>query len=70
MPADVNVCPACQKPCSGLYQSKQHGLVCFSCLDEVEPEIIDRYDGWRDREVLHDKRRSLAQQNFCLEPRQ
>ena len=69
MPDDRIICPQCGKPCSGLYASRRKGLMCFTCLDAEEPGTVDRYDGWRDREILHDKRRAIAQQNFCVEPR-
>lgn len=65
---ESNLCPRCGKPANGLYPSRSHGVLCFGCLDELEPEVVDRYDGWRDREIQHDKRRALAIKNFCTSP--
>ena len=68
MPDERIICPKCGQPCSGLYESRRGGLMCYTCLDAQEPETVDRYDGWRDRELLREKRRSLALHNFCVSP--
>jgi transcription initiation factor TFIIIB Brf1 subunit/transcription initiation factor TFIIB len=67
--ADPVTCPRCNNPCSGLYWTRRAELVCATCLDQIEPETVSRYDGWRDRELLHDRRAKLAQANFNSIPR-
>ena len=47
---------------SGLYATPTSTprYLCFDCLDRLYPQVIDRYDGWRDREDLHAKRAKIA----------
>ena len=65
MPNDSIVCPICHNSCAGLYALRTGGEACFPCLDAAEPETVDRYDGWRDREVLRERRAHIARTNFC-----
>lgn len=66
MASDI-ICPRCGQPVSGLYESKA-GFLCFSCLDKEDSTIVDRYDGWRDRETLKVRRADIARKNFCTAP--
>ena len=63
-----DLCPTCGQPAAGLYASHAQGLVCFACLDGLEPATVDRYDGWRDRELDRQRRADLARKNFFSEP--
>lgn len=51
---------------SGLYATRERTIryVCFNCLDELEPAVVARYDGWREREELRAKRAKVARSNF------
>ncbi len=38
--------------------------VCFDCLDQVAPEYVNKYPGWRERERVKRQRAAQARQNF------
>lgn len=38
--------------------------LCFDCLDEVAPEYVNKYPGWRERERVKLQRAEQARKNF------
>jgi len=57
------ICPTCGEETDGLYQypGQADSWVCFNCLP---PELVDRYPGWRERELLKARQRDQARRNF------
>lgn len=77
MPANTHlsastICARCsQDSPSGLYATRERltRYVCFSCLDELEPATVARYDGWSERESVKARRAAVARANFHAERR-
>lgn len=61
-------CAKCRTLSGALYENaaKPGQLLCFPCLDAVNPRQVDRYPGWRERERRHEQRAAQARQNFQL----
>lgn len=38
--------------------------LCFECLDEIAPEYVNKYPGWRERERVKRQRTEIARKNF------
>jgi hypothetical protein len=64
-------CAKCGKEVSATWgnpKSAKPQQVCFDCLDEVAPEYVNKYPGWRERERTKRARAEMARKNFAHAP--
>ena len=70
-------CPKCGIEARSLYENPkpkllvtrgkgqvQKEFLCFDCLDRIAPEYVNKYPGWRERQVARRRRADLATRNF------
>lgn len=60
-------CTKCKKESGSLYgnpKAAKPEYLCFDCLDEIAPEYVNKYPGWREREQTKRHRAELARKNF------
>lgn len=59
-------CAKCGKEVSETFanpKAKKPEQLCFDCLDEIAPEYVNKYPGWRERTKR--LRADLARKNFA-----
>lgn len=65
--SDKQKCAKCGKESGSLYgnpKAEKPEYVCFDCLDEIAPDYVSKYPGWRERERTKRQRAEQARRNF------